>query len=281
MSGCSGGSGVVGGPPGPGPPGPGPPGSGPPGPVPGPPRVFIPPPGPKVLLFSSSSSSSSSSSPPLLLLLLFLLSAPHAWTVFPSDVFLPPRSEASNGTAPEEKNHEPHSGGTERRPLFTDASEPAPPRLTTGWLTCRPRLSGPCWAPLLGPALEALRGPLVPAAGGPDGYRQPLEGEPRQIHLHLQNSGRCRERKESQKMNLLPDAHLSLGGADPPGETGEAGGRPSPPSLEPVLAALLLAHTFSLGGGASTTFSGSLGQLGAYLDSGSLEEEEEEEEERR
>jgi len=52
-----------------------------------------------------------------------------------------------------------------------------------------------------------------------------------------------------------------LGGAESPGETGEAGGRPSPPSLEPVLAALLLAQTFSFGGGASTTFSGSLGQL--------------------
>lgn len=52
-------------------------------------------------------------------------------------------------------------------------------------------------------------------------------------------------------------SHLSLGGAEPLGETGETGGRPSP-SLEPVLAALLLAHAFSLGGGAGITFSGSL-----------------------
>ncbi len=50
--------------------------------------------------------------------------------------------------------------------------------------------------------------------------------------------------------------HLSLGGAEP-GETGETGGRPSP-SLEPVLAALLLAQAFSLGGGAGITFRGSL-----------------------
>lgn len=51
--------------------------------------------------------------------------------------------------------------------------------------------------------------------------------------------------------------HLSLGGVDPPGETGETGARLSP-SLELVLAALRLAHTFSLGGGAGITFSGSL-----------------------
>lgn len=52
-------------------------------------------------------------------------------------------------------------------------------------------------------------------------------------------------------------SHLSLGGAVPLGETGETGGRPSP-SLEPVLAALLLAQAFSFGGGAGITFSGSL-----------------------
>lgn len=55
-------------------------------------------------------------------------------------------------------------------------------------------------------------------------------------------------------------AHLNLGGVEPPGDTGETGGRPSP-SLEPVLAALLLAHAFSLGGGAGITFSGSLEEL--------------------
>lgn len=55
-------------------------------------------------------------------------------------------------------------------------------------------------------------------------------------------------------------AHLNLGGAEPPGETGEVGARPSP-SLEPVLAALLLAHAFSLGGGAGITFNGSLEEL--------------------
>ncbi len=51
-------------------------------------------------------------------------------------------------------------------------------------------------------------------------------------------------------------SHLSLGGAEPLGETGETGGLSQ--SLEPVLAALLLAQAFSLGGGAGITFSGSL-----------------------
>lgn len=54
-------------------------------------------------------------------------------------------------------------------------------------------------------------------------------------------------------------SHLNLGGAEPLGETGETGGRPSP-SLEPVLTALL-AQAFSLGGGAGITFSGSLEEL--------------------
>lgn len=55
-------------------------------------------------------------------------------------------------------------------------------------------------------------------------------------------------------------SHLGLGGAEPLGEIGETGGRPSP-SQEPVLAALLLAQAFSLGGGAGITFSGSLEEL--------------------
>lgn len=55
-------------------------------------------------------------------------------------------------------------------------------------------------------------------------------------------------------------SYLSLGGVEPLGETGETGGRLSP-SLEPVLAALLLAQAFSLGGGAGITFSGSLEEL--------------------
>lgn len=60
---------------------------------------------------------------------------------------------------------------------------------------------------------------------------------------------------------LIDDmSHLGLGGAEPLGETGETGGRPSP-SQEPVLAALLLAQAFSLGGGAGITFSGSLEEL--------------------
>lgn len=55
-------------------------------------------------------------------------------------------------------------------------------------------------------------------------------------------------------------SHLSLGGAEPLGDTGETGGLPSP-SEEPVLAALLLAQAFSLGGGAGITFRGSLEEL--------------------
>lgn len=55
-------------------------------------------------------------------------------------------------------------------------------------------------------------------------------------------------------------SHLGLGGAGAVGEIGETGGRPSP-SQEPVLAALLLAQAFSLGGGAGITFSGSLEEL--------------------
>lgn len=58
--------------------------------------------------------------------------------------------------------------------------------------------------------------------------------------------------------------YLDLGGVEPPGEIGW---RPSP-SLEPVLAALRLAQTFSLGGGAGITFSGSLEEM---VDGGSGE----------
>lgn len=55
-------------------------------------------------------------------------------------------------------------------------------------------------------------------------------------------------------------SHLDLGGVELLGETGDTGGRPSP-SQEPVVAALLLAQAFSLGGGAGITFSGSLEEL--------------------
>lgn len=58
----------------------------------------------------------------------------------------------------------------------------------------------------------------------------------------------------------IPCSHLDLGGVELLGETGDTGGRPSP-SLEPVVAALLLAQAFSLGGGAGITFSGSLEEL--------------------
>lgn len=55
-------------------------------------------------------------------------------------------------------------------------------------------------------------------------------------------------------------SHLGLGGAEPLGDTGETGGRPSP-SQEPVLVALLLAQAFSFGGGAGITFRGSLEEM--------------------
>lgn len=55
-------------------------------------------------------------------------------------------------------------------------------------------------------------------------------------------------------------SHPDLGGVELLGETGDTGGRPSP-SAEPVVAALLLAQAFSLGGGAGITFSGSLEEL--------------------
>lgn len=55
-------------------------------------------------------------------------------------------------------------------------------------------------------------------------------------------------------------SHLGFGGVGPLGEMGETGGRPSP-SQEPVLAALLLAQAFSLGGGAGIILSGSLVEL--------------------
>lgn len=58
----------------------------------------------------------------------------------------------------------------------------------------------------------------------------------------------------------IPCSHLNLGGVELLGETGDTGGRPSP-SQEPVVAALLLAQAFSLGGGAGITFSGSLEEL--------------------
>lgn len=63
---------------------------------------------------------------------------------------------------------------------------------------------------------------------------------------------------EAPSKHCAPD--LGLGGAEPLGEIGETGARPSP-SQEPVLAALLLAQAFSLGGGAGITFSGSLEEL--------------------
>lgn len=52
-------------------------------------------------------------------------------------------------------------------------------------------------------------------------------------------------------------SHLDLRGVELLGETGDTGGRPSP-SQELVVAALLLAQAFSLGGGAGITFKGSL-----------------------
>lgn len=58
----------------------------------------------------------------------------------------------------------------------------------------------------------------------------------------------------------IPCSHLDLGGVELLGETGDTRGRPST-SQEPVVAALLLAQAFSLGGGAGITFSGSLEEL--------------------
>lgn len=62
-------------------------------------------------------------------------------------------------------------------------------------------------------------------------------------------------------------SHLNLGGVEPLGDTGETGCRASP-SLDPVLAALRLAHAFSLGG-AGITLSGSFEEL---VEGGSGEE---------
>lgn len=62
-------------------------------------------------------------------------------------------------------------------------------------------------------------------------------------------------------------SHLNLG-VEPPGDTGETGCRTSP-SLDPVLAALLLAHAFSLGGAGIITLRGSFEEL---VEEGSGEE---------